>query len=381
MGEPYELIRLQGAASRFTPIRLQILLPKILGAIAISASLRASGRIVDLAILASSPASHASKAQLMSLSSGAALNYCVAISAFGLAGVVSMLVLRPYIKASAVGIFLSFVAFGLWQAGSLCLVIFFTNKVHALAVSVICGVIGFKTIEKGAEMFVGARRYMLPTFEEVERVDQRLPILYLRPFVMDDVRATGQYSLEARKGRVLTWRVLNSSFWTEAREWTLEEVLCKGIGIAGPVVAMGRPGEALPRLGAVRKYCETQDWQSEVLEFFRRCSFACLMIGDSETLVWEFGRIVEHGDESRVILIIPPGADRGRLWQKFTSRVEALGLKSLIPAEIPEGALAVLFGEGWKPIVISGEPTLAGYQEIAKMIRPQTIRSASPLNQ
>src|SRR5262245_6770014 len=72
--------------------------------------------------------------------------------------------------------------------------------------------------------------------------DMRAPVIYLRSFHSDKRLARRPLAI----GRVV-------SIYTE------EEQLVQAVREVGPVVAVGRPGERLPRLGAQRVYLEDMD--------------------------------------------------------------------------------------------------------------------------
>jgi hypothetical protein len=105
--------------------------------------------------------------------------------------------------------------------------------------------------------------------------DARAPVVYLRSFHVDKRLSRRPLAI----GRVLASR-------------TEEEQLVEALRESGPVVAMGRPGERLPRLGAQRVYVEDADWRQQVLSWFRRAALVVIHIPakPTESLTWE----VEH---------------------------------------------------------------------------------------
>ncbi len=98
--------------------------------------------------------------------------------------------------------------------------------------------------------------------------DGRRPVLYLRSFADDDTAA-----------RVDDQAPVNIH--------SREEQLAGALGVFGPVIAVGRPGEPLPRLGAARFYLPDDDWQPAVLRLMELSQLIVLRLGLSEGLWWE----------------------------------------------------------------------------------------------
>jgi hypothetical protein len=155
------------------------------------------------------------------------------------------------------------------------------------------------------------------------------------------------------------------SYWTERRTPTYEEIICRGVSYVGPIVAIGQPGELLPKLGAARKYVTHSLWREEVGRLLRECQLACLMIGTSKGLVWEFEEVISKRGASKVLLIVPQGVEYGAIWQEFVRAIAARGLAELLPRRLPERALGVHISENGRPVVFVGEPTVAAFRAIA----------------
>ena len=55
----------------------------------------------------------------------------------------------------------------------------------------------------------------------------------------------------------------------------------------GPVVAIGKPGEPLPELGAARLYVADDQWQAKVIELMGKAALVVIRLGASPGLLWE----------------------------------------------------------------------------------------------
>ena len=72
----------------------------------------------------------------------------------------------------------------------------------------------------------------------------------------------------------------------------------------GPVVAIGKPGERLPELGAARVYVSHESWQQTVLEMLERSSLVLARVGASPGVLWELDRVLSLAERSKVVILI-----------------------------------------------------------------------------
>jgi hypothetical protein len=169
------------------------------------------------------------------------------------------------------------------------------------------------------------------------RADWREPVLYLRGFgddpgaaVIDELPgalSTGMLSIHSR-----------------------EELLIGALSAFGPVVAVGRPGEPLPHLGAARFYLPGDDWQSGVLRLMDLSQLIVLRLGDGGGVWWEVDQARATQPPGKLVLLIP--GDRPDL-------VERLDTHLPIPAKIDKAyplpgrwtSAVVVFGPDWTPRV------------------------------
>jgi hypothetical protein len=119
--------------------------------------------------------------------------------------------------------------------------------------------------------------------------DMRAPVIYLRSFHFDKRLARRPLAI----GRVV-------SIYTE------EEQLVRVLRDVGPVVAVGRPGERLPRLGAQRVYLEETDWQQQVLSWFACAALVVIHIPPelSEGVSWEIEQSLSSVALDRLIFLV-----------------------------------------------------------------------------
>ena len=82
---------------------------------------------------------------------------------------------------------------------------------------------------------------------------------------------------------------------------TAEEQLLGSLARKMPVVAIGKPGEAMPTLGAQRAYVSDGEWQEAVLSAMDKASLVVIQPGESKHIIWEIDRSLERVDHGRIL--------------------------------------------------------------------------------
>ncbi|HEX7306617.1 hypothetical protein [Lentzea sp.] len=163
--------------------------------------------------------------------------------------------------------------------------------------------------------------------------DFREPVLYLRGFEDDRTAAVVDDLPGALSSGLLPIH-------------SREEQLVGALGAFGPVVAVGRPQERLPHLGAARFYLPGDDWQDGVLALMDLAQLIVIRLGEGEGLWWEVEQARANQPPAKLVLLVPGGHDVDRL-------------DALLPA--PTGlqggtagkwtAAVVVFDDDWRPRV------------------------------
>lgn len=197
----------------------------------------------------------------------------------------------------------------------------------------ILGLLAIVFIGTGAGLFVQGKKMLALLKTATIESDQRPPILYLRSF--GDEQAT--------LGRLALYRWLSPVFvWAALK--TPEESLAEALGSLGPVLALGRPGEELPELGATRVYVADEEWQRTVTDLIKKAQLIVLRGGYSEGLKWELSKVLADCAPRKVLLTLPAGKDYVK-FHEWTSAV----LPKPLPAKSPN-AVYVAFDADWTPI-------------------------------
>jgi hypothetical protein len=166
------------------------------------------------------------------------------------------------------------------------------------------------------------------------RNDWRAPVLYLRGFGDDqDAAAVDE---------------LPGVLWTGVVSiHSLEEHLIGALRAFGPVVAVGRPGEQLPHLGAARFYLPGDDWQTGVLKLMDLSQLIVLRLGDGDGVWWEVDQARATQPPGKLVLLIPGG--RPDLAERLDAHLPKPAQAVAAPGKWTSSV--VVFDEDWNPRV------------------------------
>jgi hypothetical protein len=136
-----------------------------------------------------------------------------------------------------------------------------------------------------------SRRHEAISADEALALDARPPVLYLRSFRDDGV-------MVSEGGALARW-VLRAS-----RAGSDEETVAKILARIGPVIAVGKPGEPLPELGAARLYVAHDQWQRRVLELMEQARLIVVRVGSSPGVLWEIEQALARVPRQRLVLAV-----------------------------------------------------------------------------
>jgi uncharacterized RDD family membrane protein YckC len=141
--------------------------------------------------------------------------------------------------------------------------------------------------------FIGKRMYRIEVFKY--KNDSRPPILYLRNFDKDKITTKGKMS----------W-LEKINFWGgKINLKTEEEEIAMAFEMYGPFIAIGKPDELLPRLGADRLYVNHSDWQQKVRELIKEATLIVMQPGSTPGLIWELQTVIETKSLHKLVLLVP----------------------------------------------------------------------------
>lgn len=134
-----------------------------------------------------------------------------------------------------------------------------------------------------------------------------------------------------------------------------EEFVCSLLAVRGPCIAIGMPGEPLPRLGAAREYFSYREWKDSASGFMENAAMLVFIAGPTEGLKWEFSEAVRRGLARNSIVLIPPNRvfDSVREAQMFG--ISFAG-KCLMKSD---HILAVAFNKNGEPMAVRSRSSLS----------------------
>ncbi|MGV4980937.1 hypothetical protein ACVB8X_29725 [Streptomyces sp. NRAIS4] len=169
------------------------------------------------------------------------------------------------------------------------------------------------------------RRHRAPVLPGLGGLPQDTPlVLLLRSFVDDEGLASIQHG-SVRDGP-----------WHAATE-TEEQQLGQAVEPFGKMIALGRPSDHLPQVGAARHYSSDEEWQAQVLAGLDRAVLVLLVCGPGRSLRWEVEQVVARCRPERLVLL---GVRNAVQYESFRLAMQDVFPKGLPPTS--EGS------ESWK---------------------------------
>jgi hypothetical protein len=215
-----------------------------------------------------------------------------------------------------------------------------SRQIGAIIAQSLCGFV--LVVPASVFLYRRARKHAAREAIDVAARDKRPIILYLRWFEDDNV------TMRARRAHGRSW--LDTIY-----KIGFEEVVADHLFQYGPVVAIGRPDDKVPSLGASRDYLDEGAWQDRVDHLIREARAIVMTADFSSGLMWELGKIVEL-DVTRKLIVIAPPIPTDQLairWEHFMKRVVALGgVSATIDVDHTR---AVLFPAGRPPVAITSD--------------------------
>jgi hypothetical protein len=180
------------------------------------------------------------------------------------------------------------------------------------------------------------------------------PILFLRSFGDDGARLPTGTTVEQNINPLKSAN-------------TLEETLTTTFAEAGPVVAIGRPGETFRPSGAARAYLSDSEWKNWVADLLEWSQQVVMLLGspnvylgEADGLAWEIMHVYRNVAPQKIILLIPPHLSedevRGR-WQLYASLVG-----NLFPTYRPDAVL-IRYEADWTASVVCASNYRKGSSE------------------
>jgi hypothetical protein len=214
------------------------------------------------------------------------------------------------------------------------------------AVAAVAAIVGYLATRWSRRIDILGRQHLSQIIDAPHQLQPESFVLYLRSFQDDQARQSIEWKYMGDEANRIQNLLLSSL--------TEEEQLVAALKPIGPVVALGRPGEALPLVGARRIYEADEAWRDTVLELMKKARLVVLALGPGNGLVWELLQAVQVLSPDRLILIVLMERDAYNRFRKNVAKeISAAGLRSRIKqppsALLPAYPAAENFrhSEGW----------------------------------
>lgn len=128
--------------------------------------------------------------------------------------------------------------------------------------------------------------------EKLLEQDTRPPVVYIRSF-KDDHQIILASGIRRWLSMVFAWATAISA----------EQELAMIMNRVGPVVAIGKPGEPLPELGAARLYVSDDVWQEKITDMMKQSRLVVIRLGPTANLWWEIDQAVKLLPLRRLLVV------------------------------------------------------------------------------
>ena len=135
---------------------------------------------------------------------------------------------------------------------------------------------------------------------------------------------------------------------------TEEEQLAEVLRPFGDLVAIGQPGEALPKPGAAHIYASDEEWKDVVKGQMEAARLVVIRAGVGENLLWELKQAVEILDSQKLLILVLNM--KVKYYDSFCTKADLVLGKSLPAGFIVERFRRVsgfiAFASDWTPIFL-----------------------------
>ena len=141
-----------------------------------------------------------------------------------------------------------------------------------------------------------SRKSLISAKESLKK-DNRLPVLFLRAFQLDVIKAIRPLKLKS----FLPWSKDNIKTVI-----LFDETLTGGINKRiGPFITLGNPNDKLPEIGAYRDYVK-DDWKEVIKSYCEESSLILILEGVGEGLTWELEYIRKNISHKKILFLSHP---------------------------------------------------------------------------
>ena len=134
------------------------------------------------------------------------------------------------------------------------------------------------------------------SLEDLQRVDPRPPVLFLRAFGDDQVELNAP-----------TLTLFGRLLELGQERTNLDRLLLEEATPYGPVVGLGNPDDRRPPYGAARGYFNGKTWQDAVADLARNSEAIVICLDDTDGIWWEVEHLAANQHLSKTLFLMHPG--------------------------------------------------------------------------
>jgi len=160
------------------------------------------------------------------------------------------------------------------------------------------------------------------------------------------------------------------------RRKRLEEMIGQQLTSAGPFVAIGKPGERLPQLGASRLYVGDTEWQAVVESYIAQSELIIVIAGKTHWVQWELANVIRQDRLAGLLIVFPriTEADRNERWHNLKPAFSDTSWSAPMERVDIAGALAVFVAEDRGIVVIKSRKANESDYETALRVATYLMR-------
>lgn len=210
-------------------------------------------------------------------------------------------------------------------------------------------------------------------------LDEREPILYLRPFshenrslaAGDEADSSPRWASYTDSAARALYNLLGPAPGVTQSVTTNDDALAKALKDIGPLVAVGLPRETLPPHGALRLYFSDEEWREKVGALMTISRLVIIQAGYTSGVEWEMEAARRHFRPDQVYISFLDWGDLDYETRKVEFslfQMQAERVYGISPPEHLREAYLICFDDDWTPFGI----TVSWWRKIPLLMAFQT---------
>ena len=221
---------------------------------------------------------------------------------------------------------------------------FLTSAPALLVVAAAVLSVGSVLLVAGTVVYRRGQATLQPSADEMVASDQRRPVLLLRSFGDEGLNVVEEQTYGQNQALA-----------------RMEESIAEQFRPFGPLIAIGKPGEALPELGASRNYYSDSDWRPAAYRMMQDALLIVVIAGTTSGLRWEIETISRAGLQSKLLILIPEPQRQCR-WDVLIDELRDVDGLGGLPPTAPDGVTCIHPGpDGRATLLVAAQSWKSDY--------------------